>query len=175
MSHGKQNYLKIVDIHTFSKIKWKSVKTKNEEHKKLHLFHCEISTWSKFITIINNSVKHKNWVDTCDVRIQLYLECTNSTLPSIELESICDSLRLNIIKCKIFEIRNKNIFQGWFVIKKLRMLEDLCFFMKMVARPISSTEVTGFQSSIFFQRYQKMCKLIFYNKNFHFSRSHINF
>ena len=27
--------------------------------------------------------------DTCDVRIQLYWECTNSTLPSIVLESIC--------------------------------------------------------------------------------------
>ena len=40
------------------------------------------------MTIINNFVEHKNWIDTCDVRIQLYWECTNSTLPSIVLESI---------------------------------------------------------------------------------------
>ena len=30
----------------------------------------------------------KNWIDTCDVRIQLYWECTNSTLPSIVLDTI---------------------------------------------------------------------------------------
>ena len=40
------------------------------------------------ITIINNFVGHANWVDTCDVRIQLYWESTNSTLPSIVLETI---------------------------------------------------------------------------------------
>ena len=33
-----------------------------------------------------------NWIDTCDDRIQLYWECTNSTLSSIVLESICDEL-----------------------------------------------------------------------------------
>jgi len=38
--------------------------------------------------IIDNFVGHKNWIDTCDDRIQLYWECTNYTLPSIELESI---------------------------------------------------------------------------------------
>ena len=41
------------------------------------------------IIITNNFVGHKNWIDTCDVRIQLYWECTNSMLPSIVLESIC--------------------------------------------------------------------------------------
>ena len=39
------------------------------------------------IIIINNFVRHKNWIDTCYVRIQLYWECTNSTLASI-LKSI---------------------------------------------------------------------------------------
>ena len=38
----------------------------------MHLFHCKISTQSKFITIINNFVGHENWVDTCDV------SCTES-------------------------------------------------------------------------------------------------
>ena len=41
------------------------------------------------MTIIDNFVGHKNWVDTCDDRFQLYWECTNSKLPSIVLESIC--------------------------------------------------------------------------------------
>ena len=67
-----------------------NVKTENKEHTKLHLFYCEISTLFKnYHYIINDFVGHKNWIDTCDVRIQLYWECTNSTLPSIVLESIC--------------------------------------------------------------------------------------
>ena len=33
--------------------------------------------------IIDNFVGHKNWIDTFDVRIQLYWECTNSTLPIV--------------------------------------------------------------------------------------------
>ena len=61
---------KLVDM--FSKIKSKSVKTENKEHIKLDLFHRKIRTLSKIITIYNNFVRHKNWVDTCDVRIQLY-------------------------------------------------------------------------------------------------------
>ena len=66
----------------FFKIKQKSAKTENKEHIKLHLF------FSKIITIVDNFVGLKNWIDTCDFRIQLYWECTNSTLPSIVLESI---------------------------------------------------------------------------------------
>ena len=38
---------------------------------------------SKIVTIINNFVGHKNLVDTCDVRIQLYWECTSKVLESI--------------------------------------------------------------------------------------------
>ena len=44
--------------------------------------------YSKTITIIDDFVGHKNWIDTYDDRIQLYWECTNSTLPFIVLESI---------------------------------------------------------------------------------------
>ena len=33
--------------------------------------------------------------DTCDVRIQLYWKCTNYTLPSIVLESICSDLSIH--------------------------------------------------------------------------------
>ena len=43
---------------------------------------------SEIIVIIDNFVGHKNWIDTYDVGIQLYWECTNSTLPSNVLESI---------------------------------------------------------------------------------------
>ena len=42
----------------------------------------------KINAIVNSVVAHKNWIDTCDVRIHLYWECTNSALPSIVLESI---------------------------------------------------------------------------------------
>ena len=41
------------------------------------------------LSLINNFVGHKNWIDTCDVRIRLHLECTNTTVPSIVLEFIC--------------------------------------------------------------------------------------
>ena len=70
----------------FSKIKYKSVKTENKDHIKLHLFYCKITLYFKIITIIDNFVGLKNSIDTCDDRIQLYWECTNSTLPSIVLE-----------------------------------------------------------------------------------------
>ena len=40
------------------------------------------------ITFIDDFVGQKNYIDTCDDRIQLYWECTNSTLPSIVLEFI---------------------------------------------------------------------------------------
>ena len=53
--------------------------------------------YSKIITFINNFVWHKNWIDTCDVRIQLYWECTNSTLPSILLKSIWCSRRFRLL------------------------------------------------------------------------------
>ena len=55
------------------------------------------------ITIINFFFEHKNWVDTCDVRIHLYWECTNSTLPSIVLDNLSDSsiyktdIKINIL------------------------------------------------------------------------------
>jgi len=39
---------------------------------KMHLFNCKRVLYSKIITNINNFVGHKNWVGTCDVRIQLY-------------------------------------------------------------------------------------------------------
>ena len=54
----------------------------NKEHIKLPLFY-----WALYPKI-NNFVGHKNKVDTCDVRIRPYWECTNSTLPSIVRESI---------------------------------------------------------------------------------------
>jgi len=61
-----------------------------EKEKKVYMqFYCKtkISTLvSNYTTIINSFVGHKNWVDTDDVRIQLYWECTNSTLP---LEYFC--------------------------------------------------------------------------------------
>ena len=46
------------------------------------------------MTIMNNFVGHKHWVDTCDVRIQLYWESTNSTLPIIELDNLFDENNL---------------------------------------------------------------------------------
>ena len=57
----------------------------------MHLFYCKKTLYSKIITIIDDFVGHRNWIDTCDDRIQLYWECTNSTLPSI-VESIWFSL-----------------------------------------------------------------------------------
>ena len=72
MSHVSNISRKTKLVDMFSKIKSKSVKTENKEHIKLDLFHCKIRTLSKIITIYNNFVRHKNWVDTCDVRIQLY-------------------------------------------------------------------------------------------------------
>jgi len=41
-----------------------------------------------YFTVRKALCRTQNWIDTCDVRIQLYWECTNSTLPSIALESI---------------------------------------------------------------------------------------
>ncbi len=67
----------------FSKIKEKSVKTENKEHIKVHLFTVRKALYSKIITIIDNFVGHKNWTDTCDVRIQLYWVCKNTILESI--------------------------------------------------------------------------------------------
>ena len=42
------------------------------------------------ITIINNFVGH-----TCDVRIELYCECTNSTLSSIKLDTLRQSIQFS--------------------------------------------------------------------------------
>ena len=47
-----------------------------------NFFTVRLALYFKIITIINNFVGHKNRVDTCDVRIQLYWECKNTTLPS---------------------------------------------------------------------------------------------
>ena len=52
------------------------------------MFTVREALYSKIITIIDDFVGLKNWIDTCDDRIQLYWECTNSTLPSIVLESV---------------------------------------------------------------------------------------
>ena len=72
----------------FSKIKWKTVRTKNKERIKLHFFSVRLALYPIIINIIDNFVQHKNWIDTCDVRLKLYWECTNST-NFIVLESIC--------------------------------------------------------------------------------------
>ena len=40
------------------------------------------------LLIILSDTIHKSWIHTCDVRIQLYWEWTNSTVPSIVQESI---------------------------------------------------------------------------------------
>ena len=70
---------------TFSPISWqltcfprlnKKMLKQKIKNIKLHLFHCKKSTQSKIITITNNFVGHKNSVDTCDIKIQLYWECT---------------------------------------------------------------------------------------------------
>ena len=49
---------------------------------------CQL-TWENFVFLVI--------FDTCDVRIQLYWECTNSSLPSIALESIWLKLGFNSI------------------------------------------------------------------------------
>ena len=56
-----RSFLTLVDM--FSKIKQKSVKTE-KKHIKLRLFYCQLSTFSKIITINNNFVGHKNCVYT---------------------------------------------------------------------------------------------------------------
>ena len=85
----------------------KKCKAENKENIKLHLY-------SKLINIINNFVWHKNWIDTCDVKILLYWECTNSTLPSIVLESIMYTLYSVILYILqwMFEIRSLNKVTG---------------------------------------------------------------
>ena len=59
-------YLKYVDyqVQKVATEKWTNY---TRRHK------CQICTLSKIFTIINNFVGHKNRVDTCDVRILMYL------------------------------------------------------------------------------------------------------
>ena len=79
------------------------MKVGNKEHIKFHLVFCKISTLFKIITII-----------TCDVRRRLYWECTNSTLPSIVLESIWSLASTDLIliqKKKGFDV--KKDFNGF--------------------------------------------------------------
>ena len=57
-------------LYTTSQVSNITRKTENKEHIKWILFNCNFYLKNK--TIINNFFGHKNRVDNCDVRIQLY-------------------------------------------------------------------------------------------------------
>lgn len=60
------------------------------------------------ITINNDFVWHKKRVDKCDIRVQVYWECSNSTLSSIVLESVW-------ILTTQFEV-NKSIIHIYYIV-----------------------------------------------------------
>ena len=65
----------------------------------MHLFHCKISTLLLLLLTIFSDTKT---VETCDVRIQLYWECTHSTLVSIVLG--------NLFALKVAQNQENNCF-----------------------------------------------------------------
>ena len=61
--------------------------------------------YSKIINIIHNFVRHKNWIDTCDVRIQLYW------VYKFYIAICCIRIYLGIIIC-VYIFNIKTLFRG---------------------------------------------------------------
>ena len=53
------------------------------------------------ITIVNNFLGNIKNVDTCDVKIELYCECINFTLPSIVLNILFEKIHVFIEVSKL--------------------------------------------------------------------------
>ena len=95
--------------------------------------------------------RHKTG-DTCDVRIQLYSDCTNSTLPSIVLESIWVKGTVSLISseppCKAMQSKAKQcpIHNGtletfiWLLMRKILSLFT-CTLLHVFMQWFNLTEI----------------------------------